>query len=155
MNVQSYEMWEWFLRTAIQWLPVYSTCCLCTTLRPDGLEPSVQRISQARIVQWVASSFWESSQPLNPGLLYWQADSFTAEPPGKASIYIFRIYLVSITTRLWGVNNTWLFQRLCLTGPQYQLATASRHLIIICWINELINVLRGEQPHSLKGQGHL
>ena len=47
---------------------------------------SVHGISQARILEWVAVSFYSGSfltQGWNPHLLYWQVGSLPTEPPGK------------------------------------------------------------------------
>ena len=68
-------------------------CCCClvaksclTLLQPHGLWPArLQRISQARILEWVAISFSrESSQPRGQPLISCLAGRFfTTEPPGK------------------------------------------------------------------------
>ena len=58
----------------------------CTTLRPLDSNPpvySVHGFSQARKLEWVAISFWESSWPRDWTWVSW---FFTPEPPGKPQI---------------------------------------------------------------------
>ena len=67
-------------------------CCLVSTYiqlfcHPRACSPpgsSVHRISQARILEWVAISFSIFlTGELNPSLLHWQADSLQLSHPGK------------------------------------------------------------------------
>ena len=62
---------------------------------------SVHGMLQARILEWVATSFSRGSshpriKPRSPG---WQADSLPAELPGKPHLYvgIYKLELVSST----------------------------------------------------------
>ena len=73
----------------------FSCCCLgaqsaSDSLRPHGLQPpgfSVRGISQARILEWVVSSFSRgSSRPRDRTQVSWTAgEFFTIEPPKKPS----------------------------------------------------------------------
>ena len=66
--------------------------CLTLCDPMDGSLPGsfVHGISQAGILEWVTISFSKGvfpTQGINPGLLHWQADSFSSEPLGKPNLY--------------------------------------------------------------------
>ena len=84
-------------------------CCLvsqlCLTLRPHELQSFrllVHGISQARILAWVAISFFRrSSQGLNPCLQHWQADSLPLSYQGSpcAGIGLFDSCVLSTSSK--------------------------------------------------------
>ena len=87
--------------------------CVCAQLCPTLWEPldcrlpvsSVHEIFQARILEWVAISFFRGIFPTQGlslcllRLLHWQADSSTASPPiyGKCCQFMLSIQLILTT----------------------------------------------------------
>ena len=59
--------------------------CLTFCDSMDYSPPSsfLRGISQAKILEWVATSFSRRSRGIEPGSLAFQAESLLTEPPGK------------------------------------------------------------------------
>ena len=93
----------------VKGIPILGCCCLvaqlCLTLQPHELQSSrllLHGISRARILAWVAISFFRrSSQGLNPCLQHWQADSLLLSHQGSpcAGIGLFDSCVLSTSSK--------------------------------------------------------
>ena len=118
-------------------------CCLVARSCPSLCDPmdcsspdsSVHRISQARILEWVAIAFLQGTfqtQGSNLGLLYWQVDSLALSHQGSPNLmlsvlnYSFKIH-IAVCSSGAGTPCIHFVRLLCLSFTSH-MSTGQGHI---------------------------